>query len=263
MSITIFNTFNLFTFQNQRSTTFVFITHEEETGCFESHFQEDNQLLVLSTQASCSELFCYWFVCPGAQFHNMWPAFGYKHHECALAQTHLLTHTCTARSSSSISYTLDDRCFQACWQQMRKLFLVVPKWRLIKPQQHHCCIVTFFNYSHSVLTFLLSLFILFKCINADSSFAKPIKHQFSSIAAEENISLEGIWLNTQTQNPFWGHLWDAALLVIARQSRSPDLPGPAWPWQSSSIRSSAFRSTDTWSPKQLVSVKEEKTEERC
>lgn len=38
------------------------------------------------------------------------------------AQTHMhaRTHTCTARSSSRISHTLEDRCFQACWKTRRR-----------------------------------------------------------------------------------------------------------------------------------------------
>lgn len=50
----------------------------------------------------------------------------------ARMRTH--THTCTARSSSRISHTLEDRCFQACWKTRRRRTFIL---QLGKRHQSH------------------------------------------------------------------------------------------------------------------------------
>lgn len=91
--------------------------------------RKSGQLNGINKQAPRSELFFYWFVCPEAQFHSMClGSYSAANNIRALAQiclsrrtdTHARTHTCTARSSSRISHTLEDRCFQACWKTRRR-----------------------------------------------------------------------------------------------------------------------------------------------
>lgn len=91
------------------------------------------QLHGISKQTPRSELFFYRFVCSEAQFQCMClGSYSAANNICALAQiclsrrtevhtdTHAHMHTWTARSSSRISHTLEDRCFQACWKTRRR-----------------------------------------------------------------------------------------------------------------------------------------------
>lgn len=133
-------------------------------------------------------------------------------------------------------------------------------WKCLIFSHHWCLLIEsfFLNYSYSWATLPFTMLrLLFECINANLSFVRLIKNQVILSQLKKTFSLRASDLLQKLRICVRGNLWDAALLVIAWQSRSPDPPGPAWLWQSSLIRSSVCLATDTWSAKQLVSAREE------